>query len=331
MTKEILLYTPVYQYSAEAFVNAMEENKDSDVVVRLNTDGGNPEDMWSMLAKFAEHKGKKLVKVDGRAYSAGTFFLAYSSDSEALDVSQMMIHRAAYPTYIENDPDFMDDGMWENLNTINKKLRTALEAKIDVKKFEEMKAVKMDDIFSNEQRLDVFLTAKEAKSIGLINRIVTITPQKKAEIKTFMKMAAHSPVVVTPPKKTDEEKEVQTSKNQTMTIEKFKADHPEIYAAVIAEGVAKEKDRVGAWMAFIEIDPKTVAKGIRKGKDITATIMAELNVKSFTKGKVAEITADAVKPVVTAEAKDQTEKEAKNAAFEAEVAKGLGLKTEKAA
>lgn len=323
MVKEILLYTPIYSSAAEAFVNSMEENKGNDVVVRINTDGGDVEDGWSMVAKFAEHKGKKTVKVDGRAHSMGCFFLAYADDAECLDISQFLIHRAAYPQWVEKDAERMTEAMWATLNAVNGHLRAALESKIDVAKFEKLKKVSMDAVFSTSSRLDVFLTAEEAKKIGLVKRIVSITPEKKAELNSLMYKLAAQSTENTEETKPKEEKQLNTKK---MTIEKLKAEHPEIFAQVVAIGVEKEKDRTGAWMAFVGIDTEAVSKGIKEGKEITQTIMAELSLKSFNAQALKNVAADSVKPVVTPEEVNKTEKELAISAFEADVKKGLEKK-----
>mgnify|MGYP006921289540 CR=1 FL=1 len=325
MVKEILIYTPIYSYSAEAFIKAMEESKNGDIVVRVNTPGGSPEDGWGMIAKFAEHKGKKLVKVDGRADSMGAYFLAYADDAEALDVSRAVIHRAAYPEYIEKNPNYMTKSMWEQMDQINAKLRAALEAKIDVKKFEKLKKVSMDDIFSNDNRLDVVLTAEDMKKIGLVNRVVTITPDKKAEIETMMfQIAAHSTGIPTPQTET----EVKPLNTKTMTSEKLKAENPaaynEILEAGIAAGVAKEKDRTGAWLAFIKIDAESVEKGIKEGKDLSQTAMAEFTAKAISAKTLTAVAADAADPLKTDEVKTkEQEKEKTLSAFEKEVLDGV--------
>lgn len=323
MTKEILIYTSIQSYSAEAFITALEENKDSDIVVRINTPGGSPEDGWGMIAKFSEHTGKKLVKVDGRANSMGAYFLAYADDAEGLDVSTAVLHRAAYAEYIESNPNYMTDAMLESRDQINAKLRAALEAKIDVKKFEKLKKVSMDDLFANDKRIDVVLSAEEMKKIGLINRITNITPEKKAEIDSIMYgIAAYSSGV--PELKTETEKEVKPKNPINMTIEKLKAENPTIYNEIFALGVAKEKDRTGAWMAFVKVDTEAVVKGIKDGVELSATAMAELSLKSVSAQALEKIKADSAGKIQTDEPKtDEEKKTVEMKAFEDEVKANL--------
>jgi ATP-dependent Clp protease protease subunit len=296
MAKELLLYGDINQYSAADLVRQMDESKDDDIVLRINSHGGVVTDGWSVIAKYSELPNSKSVKVDGVAASMALMFLAYASDSESLDVSNFTLHRAAYPDWYEKSEYFTPEQK-ANLISMNDNLKKALEAKIDVKKLEELKGVKMKDIFSMDSRIDVNLNAKEAKAIGLINRIVKITPQRKAELNSmFMQAAAHSvPLIeaeITEPTKVE-------LNNKPMNIEKLKAEHPQVYADVLALGVKAEKDRVGAWMAFAEIDPKAVAEGVKSGEAMTQTVMAELTVKSISAKQVAQVTAENPTPTET--------------------------------
>lgn len=327
---EILLYNEIYTYTASAFIERLEALKDKDVVIRINTRGGNPEDAFGMIAKLAEraaNSGKStIIKVDGRAYSMGAFLLCYCDKSEGLDASDFMFHRASYGKYIESNPDYMTAEAWASLDRVNALLRSALEAKIDVKKFEKLKGVTLDELFSNETRIDVTLTAQEALEVGLINKIVSITPEKKAEInKQVLRMAAEATGIEF--KTTTDNTESKITKSNIMTLAQLKADHPEVYAQAVKTGVTEERDRVGAFMAFVSVDPEAVAKGIKDGDNITQTMMAEMTMKALSGKKLTEIKADNAPDVQTAEVTDEATAEAKSLSdFQAEVKKNLGLK-----
>jgi len=293
MAKEVILYGDVNEYSASIFLAAMGLVSDEDSLnVRINTNGGNPGYGWGIVAKFAEHKGEKKVSVDGRAYSMGTYFLCYADNAEALDVSEFLIHRAAYPSWVESNPDYFDETTRAQLARTNASLKKALFNKIDSEKLQvimdskpELNGAKVKDIFSMDQRLDVFLTAKEAKEIGLINKINKITPEIKASIDskmlelaaTFKMAAEHNP---TP------------NPTNIMTLEKIKAENPALYSQIIALGVAQEQDRVGAWMAFVDVDAKSVADGIKSNLPISMTATAELSRKSFSVEALKKLTEE---------------------------------------
>ena len=50
--------------------------------------------------------------------------------------------------------------------------------------------------------------------------------------------------------------------NKKMTKAEFKTAHPDAYNEIVAEGIAQEQDRAGAWMAHVHTDAKAVAEGI---------------------------------------------------------------------
>jgi ATP-dependent protease ClpP protease subunit len=320
MQKELLIYGSIDAYSSSEFIKEFSNSEATELTVRINSNGGNPEYGFGMIAKFKEFEGKKKIKVDGKAYSMGAFFLAYADEVEALDVSEFLVHRAAYPSWFEKDSQLFDENTKGNLERINASLRSAFENKVDVAKFEEIKGVKVKDIFSMDNRLDVFLTAKEAKKIGLIDRIVNITPSKAAEINSYVEaMASYDKGLL-----------IKSELNQNpikMTIDKLKAEHPEVFASVVALGVAQERDRVEACLAFVEIDAKGVKEAIEAGKPLSQKQMAEFAMKAFNNNALEATKKEAAAPVATAPVEaTKTEKEAEIAAFEAEAKKMLNLK-----
>lgn len=332
MAKQILLYSGIYSYTAENFINEMEAAKNDDVEARMNTNGGSPEDAWGMIAKWKEHKKGKSIKVDGRAYSTGAFMLLYADNVEALDVSQFLIHRAAYPSYLERDVEFMTEDRKKSLGIINTALRAAMEAKIDVVKFTNITGKTLDEVFSTESRIDVTLTAAEAKEIGLINKVIPLTPQISAEIDSYYAIAAshdpnaQKPITATP---APTPAQIQNSNQNKMTVEQLKAQHPDVFAQITASAVATERDRVGAWLAFAEADVKAVVEGVKKGENLSQTAMAEFAMKAFSAKQVAAIEGEATPNITTgAEAAPTTEYQKTLAKFEEETDKALGLKKE---
>jgi len=322
MPSEILLYQPIYSFTAADFISQLEDNKGNDVVLRINANGGDPEYGWGMIAKLKERTNVTTnIKVDSKAHSMYAFMLCYANGNiECLDVSTFVIHRASYGQWFEADPELFNDARKTELNNINSFLRAAWEAKVDVKKFEKLKKVKMDDIFSLDSRIDVTLNAKEAKEIGLVKSIIPITPEKTAEIKEIQyRIAAHADIP-------EPEIKLTTQNNNKMTLAELKAQHHDLFIEAVKIGVMQERDRVGAYMAYVDVDPEAVAKGIKEGETLTQTAMAEFNRKAFSKQALAEIEAKSPKGVVpakTEDKKDPTEDEKNIAAFNAEVKKSL--------
>jgi ATP-dependent protease ClpP protease subunit len=322
--QEILLYNSIYQSSAANFINQLEAAKDTDVVVRMNTDGGSPEDMWGMVAKMKERTKKTLVKVDGRAHSSGLYACCMAKDVECLNVSTFILHRAAYGEWIEKSADRFTQSMKDGLNTINSLLRNCFESKIDVSKFEALKGVTLDEVFSLDSRIDVELNASEALAIGLVNRVVNITSSIQNEINSYCDRLGIAAYYTSPIEAQTKIVEPKIMK----TIAEFKAAHPELFAQVQLEAVEAERDRVGSFMAFSEIDPVAVKAGIESGKPMSATQMSAFSLKAIQANALATLPTTPT-PVAAAPEAEVTEAEKSKSAFLAEAADGLKVSADK--
>lgn len=301
--KQLLLYGRIDSYEARDFNTAMQEIEEEDeILLRINTQGGSPEYGWGIISMFKDMPNVKKVKVDGQAHSMGAFILCYVEEAEALDVAEFLIHRAAYPAYFE-ESDLFNDAIKENLMRINKSLEKAFRAKVDVAMFEEIKGVKVKDIFAMDSRIDVYLDAEEAKKIGLISKIVPLTAAAAAEIGTFAKAASSEGRILVPENKAENTIIKPLNKN-TMTVAELRATHPEVYAAIQTEAITAERDRVGSLMAFHDIDPETVGKAIKEGGALTATMAAEFSRKVIAKSALGTIEADSAKDLNPGEKKE---------------------------
>jgi len=297
-----------------------------ELTVRINTPGGDPEAVWGMVARLQALSTPKYLKVDGQASSAGFYLLCYFDEVECLDVSSFIVHRGKH---WREDFGLMEDSHWKELDMINGHLRKALEAKIDVPKFETITGVKIKDIFDNKQRIDVMLTAKQAKQVGLVSKINTITPAKKKEIvalaqanrgEVYERVAAfdNNP---TPPQKT----------TSMLTLDELKQQHPNVFAEAFNKGVEAEKDRVLAFMEFADVDIVAVKAGIEGATELKGLALAKLSKAAATATRApepseeAKVTAaalgkEAAKPTPTVEA-DATVKTAEQIEIEAFSAK----------
>lgn len=363
--KDILLYGYIGQYSAMFFFEqldkALEKNATADMTFRITSEGGEPEYGWAIITKLQELQELENVKkilVDGCAHSMAAWALCYVDEREAVDTAQFLLHRAAYSDYLETNPNFFTEIVEKNLVDINAKLQKAFFATVDIDKFEALpqckeKGIKAKDIFSMDGRVEVLLTASDAKSIGLIDSIRKITPTKKAQITANLKLFGDittpsaykaAAVKLAKHKPSDEPDPIEDDPTPTvMTLEELKTKHPDIYAQAIASGattakstaVAEEQERVSGWMEFNEIDPEAVKKGIASGKPLSMKDIAEFTRKGISASKVTAVKKDAAGNVITeatpAGAGADPEKVKKVAAFEKEVFANLGIKEEKAA
>lgn len=307
MAKELYLYNPIYDFVAKDLISAMNENMGEEITLRVNTPGGSVFSNYGICAKMIEH-GNINIKVDGTAMSSGANLLLYAKSVECLDTSVFLFHRADMYVSSEEDKEF--------LARINKDLKAKMLLKIDADLFKEVAGFSIDEMFNSEKRIDIILDAKQAKKLGIVNKINKLTPSEVTAFNNKMFAVAAFSNPVTEPKQTIK-----------MDILKLKAEHPSVFAEAVALGVAEEKDRVGACLAFIEIDPKGVVEAIKSGKPLSATQMAEFSVKAMSGKIAAAAVKDSADAVTTdEEAKAKTEAEAKVSAFEVEARKSLGLK-----
>lgn len=315
MAKELYLYSPIYDFVAQDLIAAMEENAGEDIVIRINTPGGSVFSGWGIIAKMLERDGKTKIKLDGAAMSMGSLIIAFADDVEALDVSTIMLHRADMQVDNEGDQAFLDK--------VNNDLRRKLEAKIDKQKLKELKGITISDLFADDKRIDLYLSAKEAQQIGLVNKITKIVPK---ELSAFNKMfaiaAEHNPK--------DENKP--PLKNNNMNLETLKAENPglynQIFALGVTQGIADEKDRVSACLVFNEIDPVAVKSAIESGKPLTQTQIAEFSLKAVSGKSLENVKKESAKIVTpgAAPSAEQTDDANELSAFAALVHKELGTK-----
>lgn len=111
-------------------------------------------------------------------------------------------------------------------------------------------------------------TSKSAQEMGLIDGIRSMDDV----FQSAMQSTATNPSYW---QKTNIKKP--TSKSNKMDINQLKAEYPDAYKAVLAE----ERDRVGAWLEFIDADVKAVVTGINSGERIGQKQTVELTRKSF--------------------------------------------------
>lgn len=318
MAKEVYLYSPIYDFTMESVLSSIQEaieEGNEEIILRVNSPGGQVFAGWGIMTKLSEMKEKIKIKVDGYAASMAAFMLTLSSYTEANDLARFMLHRAS--GYVETEED------QKLLDSINKDMEKKLKEKLDEEKFKQITGITIKELFTSEKRRDVWLTAKEAKAVGLIDKVV---PLKVADVQAFeQKMNSIAAIAEDPKSKTEI-----SSNTNTMNLEKLKAEHPEVYNGIVKDAVASERDRVGAWMANYDTDPERVKKGIKDGEALTQSIQAEFNVKAVAvaTGKNIEDDSAGDDKTQTAEAaaKAKTEKEESISSFQAEVKTELGIK-----
>ena len=102
-----------------------------------------------------------------------------------------------------------------------------------------------------------------------------------------------------------------------MTAQEIQSAHPDAYRQIQSDALTTERDRVGAWLAYHDADPKAVLEGIKSNKPISATERETLLIKMNSNQKLEDLTTDSATAVATPESKlTQTAEEAAQKAEE---------------
>jgi ATP-dependent protease ClpP protease subunit len=272
----LFIYTFLHASFAEFFNLELSKLQGKPVTVRLNSPGGSTFAGWSVIAQIIEHKGKKTLKIDGFAASFAPIFAAFFDHVSCLNVTEFIFHRAESFTSNQEEIDF--------LARINKNILAALKKKINEEKFFEITGKTLEDIFEAQEQFEVFITAEDALEIGLVDEVIDVLDEiKPTEVEASQKnvIAFHKNIIDLQSKqgtkifKPSASESIKEQKNNIMakeitTIEQVKTELPNVYTAIIAEGItegiAEEKDRITAWVEFIDVAPKEVRAGINGTK-----------------------------------------------------------------
>lgn len=284
--KEILLYTPIYSYVAEDIVEDINEFEDeASLTLRLHTPGGEVMAGYAVLSRLTDRKGITDIFVDGMAYSMGAWMSLWANKVIASEMAKFMFHKAAYPSWYE-----ASESEQSQLKEMNAKFKAKMQSRFNDSQLAKDTIAK---VFEVDVINDVYLTAKQAKEVGLVSEIKTLDLGAKAQIEQYSQMYAF----YTEAKK--ETPEVGANKPQnlkSMNIQELKAQHPalydEVFAAGRSAGAVAERDRVGSFLAFLDVDPKAVKAGIESGNAISETQRSEFALASYKKQANATETAE---------------------------------------
>lgn len=303
---EILLYSGIYGFTAEEFINRVKEvPEDADLTVRINSPGGSVFAGWGIIAALSERKGRNIAKVDGNASSMAFYMLPYFDEVIALDVTSFMIHRADAYVSSEDDQKFLDD--------VNANLRSKLEKRLNAETFKSVTGVSFEDIFSGEKRRDVWLSAKDAKKIGLVDKVVRLEPREaEAMQKTLVAFSSFESAEAFESSQGSDKKEeakpniiINEKIKKVMTKQELQAQFPDVYNSIIAE----EKSRIEAILAFSDVDFEACKAMISGGSTPDVKFFAEMTRKAMAKNELNDIKSEAVE-TVEVDASKETEQPA---------------------
>lgn len=296
---ELYLYGPIFSFVAdEVTLPALEEanktlSKGEEVTLRINSPGGEVAAGWGIAAKMREMDNTIVAKVDGVAASMGAVISMFADRVEALDVSQFMIHRAAGPNDTEEERNL--------LNRVNEGLKQKVAAKIDKDRFREVSGINFEDIFdTKKERYNVWLTAKQAKYIGLVDEVMSLNTSATQEALKATQIAAlndHSGATITGGNNTKSNPENEVTMN---TLSELQANYPQLFEQARQQGVSDERERVSSLLTYVDADQQDVVSRIKNGEELKPSVredyMRKLQAANFQQALNNDTPGDAQTP-----------------------------------
>lgn len=167
-----------YGVSAQAFVTALNNVKDGDIALHINSPGGDVFAARAMVAAIAAHPSNITAYVDGLAASAASY-VALACDSVVMQSgSMMMVHRASALTWGNSD-DMV------NMADLLDKIDGTIVADYV------RKTGKSEDEMLALMTAETWMTADEAKEHGFVDSVVQ---NEKGKAKNIWKLDAFANV-----------------------------------------------------------------------------------------------------------------------------------------
>ncbi len=249
----------IYDWLEYPYTTANDINKQlldangEDVQVNINSNGGSVNIGSEIYTSLKSYSGNLIINIVGMAASAASV-IAMASKCLMSPTGQMMIHNASMGA----QGDYRDmNKASEILQSVNKSIANAYKFKTG------MSDEKLKNIMDNE----TWLTAQEAKDLGLVDEIMfestqqsdnstqnfynsLVTPSIKAieelkkcgSVEAFKKSIINNKVQNTVNSVIDNKKNEE--ENKIMDLNTLKNEHKDIYDQVVLEATNSERTRI---------------------------------------------------------------------------------------
>lgn len=302
----------IASYSITALIDQVDSIKE-DAEITWNSFGGSTY-AGNKFIDYLNNKENVLnANVTGLAASMGAAILPFFDNVRGAEQSDVMIHSAT-------------GGAQSTLKHTNEFLYQSLSKKIDEVKFKEVtgKELKAVMLAEGENRVDVWLTGKQAGYIGLFDETYNLL-DKAASLndKVKAKELDYSLPENIAIKYGFKQNKLEINNNNDMdvkdiTIDMLKNNNVDVYNSILEKGKKAEQNRVAEIMEYAENDMEKANSIISSGNELTKKDVAHFMEKKFSKQNVADLEEgseediEAAKPtrVETEKSAEQKEKEA---------------------
>jgi len=357
--REILFYSFVFNFTVERFITQLTfiANEGDGAFLKVNSQGGDVDSGWGMVAAWRAFQGVKKILVHGAAHSMMAVILLFTEDTTAIEQSKFVLHRSS--NFFERE----NETARRLVDETNRDIRKAFEDRLDISEFERIgkdqngESFTIDRFFdSSLPAVDVVLNSLQAKTIRLIKNVVSLNAKEADDINRNLIAASSGTGVLMLQSET-----IENENNKSMDLKELKEKHPDLYAELIkstqekaqvafdkqakkalkkpeelteieaaaATAVTAERDRVAAWNAWSKVDADKVKAGIESGMAITNGQSQEFMFKASTNKDLLDQESSSQGSIDTPDASDtngKPEQTAELAAFEKGVYAELGLK-----
>lgn len=279
-----------YDSIVNALSIAANDRAVKDVVLRVNSPGGTVDGLFDALAAietFKADSGKKLRVVASKAQSAAyaiasmagpitakTSASMFGSIGTAIDFTVFDGMRRVWITNTDSPakrPDPMTD---EGRAEIVKFLDAVNGLFVDA--IARGRGTTVENVTQNFGRGATFVAA-EAKRLGMIDSVPKASPRSSGGPRAEAELADVGAHGVT-----------------HMDLETLKTQHPDVYKAAFADGVASERDRVVAHLTMGEACGcmPTAIGAVKDGSGMSATLQAQYMASALNKNAIDARQAD---------------------------------------
>ena len=274
MAKTFIVYGGIYDWTAESIVEKLDSvASDETVKFRINSPGGATSAGISVLNRLSELPKAPEAIIDGRAMSMAAFWLPFFSKVTASDMSRIMFHKAAYPSWYKPSAEEAASLKAENAK-FEAKLRKKVQGRPGAEEF-------LAKVFEADVRNDVELSAQQALQLGLIDEVRTLEPAAELEANYEGFQVLDEKVVV------EAKEDTNTLNINSSTMEISREELDKKLREAKAEGIKQENKRCRAWAAFMDVDPEATKKAILDPEaEVDMEVVAEMSMKKVSAEQV---------------------------------------------
>lgn len=247
-----------YSEVINAIVLADQDPAVNEIVLRYQTPGGQVSGLFAAMQAIRSAKTPTTSIIDDMALSAG---YALASQGDKI----IAINKAAF---IGSIGVALDTYLFEGETSITN--RASKDKRPDLKTADGV-AVVQDELDEIHAVIGEAMAAGRGVSLEALNT-------QFGKGRTFLAETALAAGMIDAIDEIEKMNQHNNGGGKAMTIEELRAAHPVLYSAVVAEGVASERDRVGAHLTFAESNARAMpvaVKAIKAGSEMTQTLIAE--------------------------------------------------------